>query len=195
MSAQTNYSFGMPYGCAGGIVDLAPYMINTFFNAENDGVMKFGRAVVDGTTAGKDVKLPTSTSDVFEGITVANRTTQMDLNGVANIFKNSPIGVMKYGNVYGKLATGVEPTYGAAVYVVVAGDDKGCFTTSSSSTLPINAKFVSAANNGVAMIELQQENVTPAQAYTLPTASASQLGGVKVGTGLKITDGVLSVDE
>lgn len=29
-------------------------------------------------------------------------------------------------------------------------------------------------------------------AYTLPTASATVLGGVKVGSGLKITDGVLS---
>ena len=30
--------------------------------------------------------------------------------------------------------------------------------------------------------------------YTLPTASASTLGGVKVGSGLTITDGVLSAD-
>lgn len=30
--------------------------------------------------------------------------------------------------------------------------------------------------------------------YTLPTASASTLGGVKVGSGLSITDGVLSAD-
>ena len=32
------------------------------------------------------------------------------------------------------------------------------------------------------------------EAYTLPTASASTLGGVKVGSGLTITDGVLSAD-
>ena len=30
--------------------------------------------------------------------------------------------------------------------------------------------------------------------YTLPTASASTLGGIKVGSGLTITDGVLSAD-
>lgn len=30
--------------------------------------------------------------------------------------------------------------------------------------------------------------------YTLPTASANILGGIKVGSGLTITDGVLSVD-
>ena len=32
------------------------------------------------------------------------------------------------------------------------------------------------------------------EGYTLPTASASTLGGVKVGSGLTITDGVLSAD-
>jgi len=36
------------------------------------------------------------------------------------------------------------------------------------------------------------ENVSP---YTLPTASADTLGGVKVGSRLTITDGVLSADE
>ena len=32
------------------------------------------------------------------------------------------------------------------------------------------------------------------EGYTLPAASASTLGGVKVGSGLTITDGVLSAD-
>ena len=31
--------------------------------------------------------------------------------------------------------------------------------------------------------------------YTLPTASADTLGGIKVGSGLTITDGVLSADD
>ena len=35
---------------------------------------------------------------------------------------------------------------------------------------------------------------TNAASPELPTASATTLGGIKVGTGLKITDGVLSVD-
>lgn len=35
---------------------------------------------------------------------------------------------------------------------------------------------------------------TNAASPELPTASATVLGGVKVGTGLKITNGVLSVD-
>lgn len=35
---------------------------------------------------------------------------------------------------------------------------------------------------------------TNADSPVLPTASATVLGGIKVGTGLKIEDGVLSVD-
>lgn len=36
---------------------------------------------------------------------------------------------------------------------------------------------------------------TGANNYTLPTATASTLGGVKIGTGIKVTDGTVSIDE
>lgn len=38
------------------------------------------------------------------------------------------------------------------------------------------------------------EGLSGGSEYTLPTASASTLGGVKVGSGLTITEGVLSAD-
>ena len=34
MSAQNKYGFSTPIGAAGGIVDLAPYAIDTFLNEE-----------------------------------------------------------------------------------------------------------------------------------------------------------------
>ena len=44
-------------------------------------------------------------------------------------------------------------------------------------------------------IEMLPDLVEGAESsYVLPTAAADTLGGVKVGTGLTITDGVLSVD-
>ena len=162
MSAQTSYNFATPYGAAGGIVDLAPYEIDTYINGENTGVMGFGMGVVDGTTAGIDVKLPTANTDVFEGVTVNNRTTEYDLDGNLHIVNKAAIGVMRYGRVYVQLADSVTPSFGGAVYLAYSGDDKGKFTTSSSSTMAINARFVSGANNGVAMIELQQPNVVDA---------------------------------
>jgi len=195
MSAQTTYKFGMPFGAAGGIVDLVPHAIDTFLNEDNTGVMKPGMAVVKGTAAGIGVKLPTANTDVFEGITVNDRTTEYDLDGNIRVMKGSALGVMRYGKIYGRLATGAAPAFGKPVYFKYSGDEKGCFTDSDSSTLPINARFVSGADNGVAMIELQQSNVVDANTtYTLPAATNSALGGVKVGSGLTVTaDGTLSV--
>lgn len=162
MSAQLSYNFGTPFGAAGGIVDLAPYEIDTYLNEEATGVMGFGMAAAQGTTAGTFVKLPAASTAVIEGITVNNRSTEYDLDGNLRIINKAAIGVMRYGRVYGKLATNVTPAFGDAVYVVYSGDDKGCFTTSSSSTIAINARFVSGASNGVAMIELQQPNIVDA---------------------------------
>lgn len=160
MSAQTSYNFHMSWGCAGGIFDLAPHAIDTFLNEEANGVLKGGMAVVKGTAAGKQVKLPTSTDDVFEGISVVNRTTEMErYSAVAPVLNNAAVGVMRYGKIYGRLAADVAPAFGQPVYVVVTGTEKGCFTTASSGAMAINARFVSEANNGVAVIELQQNNI------------------------------------
>ena len=49
MSAQTRYGYNPPIGLAGGIVDLAPYAIDTFTNEENSGVVKHGMGVIRGT--------------------------------------------------------------------------------------------------------------------------------------------------
>ncbi len=158
MSAQTTYKYNPAMGAAGGIYDLAPYAINTFLNKEATGTEMFGKAVVDSTTSGEAgtyVMLPTATNQTFRGIVTNNRTTEFDMEGKVVVRNKAAMGVMDYGRIFGRLATSVTPTFGAQVYVVVAGDDKGCFTTSSSSTMPINATFASEADNGVALIDLK----------------------------------------
>ena len=158
MSAQTTYRYNTPLGAAGGIVDLAPYAIDTFLNEENTGVMNFGIGVVQGATAGTGIKKPisTSTAAVFEGITTNNRTTEYDTEGAINIKKNAAVGVMRYGRIYGRVATNVTPTYGAAVYMIKSGDEAGYFTTSSDGTIAIKARFLGKfdANDMIAEIEL-----------------------------------------
>ena len=162
MSAQTVYKFGTQWGCAGGIFDLVPHAIDTFLNEEENGVMKFGVAVTAGTTAGSQVKLPAASTAVIEGITVNNRTTEYDLDGNIRIMKGAAMGVMRYGKIYVRLATGATPEFGDPAYVVYSDTEKGYFTDSSSSTIPINARFVSGADNGLAVIELQQANIVDA---------------------------------
>ena len=159
---QTSYSYNTPIGAAGGIVDLAPHYIYSFTNEENTGVMGFGLGVVKGTTAGSTVKLPVAGSGAgdFEGIVTNRRTTELDLEGALSLRKNCALGVMRYGTIYAVLAEGAEPAYGKAVYLVKSGDDAGKFTDSSSSTLAIKGRFLSGADNGVAIVELFNQSQT-----------------------------------
>lgn len=156
MSAQTRYGFSTPMGAAGGIFDLAPYQIDTFLNEEESGVMKFGMGVVQGSAPGVNIAKPTAaaTAEKFEGITTNNRTTEYDLEGKIHVRKGAAVGVMRYGKIYGRLANDVEPAYGDPVYMVKDGEDAGCFTKDAGSNIAIKGRFVSGADNGVAVIEL-----------------------------------------
>lgn len=153
MSAQTRYGYSTPMGHAGGIVDLAPYAIDSFIT-EAEGV-KFGMGVVKGTNPGHTVAIPDgSTAADFEGITVNNRTTEYDMDGKLHVRKGASVGVMRYGRIYGRVATGVEPAYGDTVYMIVSGEEAGCF--SNADGVAIKGRFLSGVDtlSGVAMIEL-----------------------------------------
>lgn len=158
MSAQLAYRYSTPIGAAGEIVDLAPYAIDTFKNEEENGDMTFGIAVVQGTDVGVQIKKPVSgsTAAVFEGIATNNFTTEYDLDGHIRILKGAPVGVMRYGRIYGRVADGVTPAYGDPVYFIKTGTEAGYFTTSSSGTVAVKGRFLGSvdAANRVAEIEL-----------------------------------------
>lgn len=153
---QLSYGYNTPMGAAGGISDLAPHYIASFINESVNGAMGFGMGVVTGTTAGATVKVPVAGSSAtdFEGIVTNRRTTELDLVGELSLRQKCTVGVMRYGVIWALLAEGADPAFGKAVYMVKSGDDAGKFTDSSSSTLAIKGRFVSGADNGVAMIEL-----------------------------------------
>lgn len=163
MSAQNRYGYKTPIGAAGGIVDIAPYAIDTFFNAEETGKMMFGMGVVQGDNPGKNIAIPATgaTAAKFDGITVNNRTTEYDVEGKLSLRKGASVGVMRYGRVYARVATGVEPAYGDAAYLVISGDDAGCFTnTSGANAIAVKARFlggVDATGAKVAIVELFNE--------------------------------------
>lgn len=153
---QLSYSYNTPMGAAGGIVDLAPHFIVSFTNEAATGAMGFGMGVVTGTNAGYGVKLPTNDSNAadFQGIVTNRRTTELDLEGNLSLRNKCALGVMRYGLIYALLADGATPEYGDAVYMVKSGADAGKFTDSSSSTIAIKGRFLSGADNGVAIVEL-----------------------------------------
>ena len=114
MSAQTRYGYATPIGAPGGIVDLAPYAIDTFLNDEENGVLKFGMGVVQGSKPGVNIALPAAgaTADKFEGIATNNRTTEYDMDGRVFVRKGVGVGVMRYGRIYVRVKTGDAPEYG-----------------------------------------------------------------------------------
>lgn len=170
MSAQLAYNFSTPLDVAGGIYDLAPYAIDTFLNEEDTGTMLFGIAVVQGTKPGINVKVPTSsaTAATIEGITTNNRTTEYDLEGKIHVKHGAAIGVMRYGRIYARIATGATPSYGDAVYVIPGGDEAGFVTDAADngesgadkvSYVAIKARFLGKndSTNQIALVELFNE--------------------------------------
>lgn len=156
MSAQTVYSFSTPIGQAGGIYDLSPYAVDAFTNEADNGVMKFGLGVVRGTKPGDNVNVPAAgaTAATFEGIVTNRRTSENAILGGVDLRKGCTLGVMRYGRIYGRLATDEAPAYGDPVYLVVSGDDAGCFAKTSTDNVAIKARFLSGASDGIALIEL-----------------------------------------
>ncbi len=196
MSAQTSYGFKTTAGAAGGIVDLAPYEINTFLNEENTGVMKFGYGVVRGTNA-NGCKLPTSasTADKFLGITTNNRSTEFDMEGNIHVLNKAAVGVMRYGRIYARVAANLTIAAGDKVYLIVSGTDAGKFTNDSSDGIEISGVFNGPADaHAIAPVTLF--NAPAPVDVTIPAATATKLGGVKVGTGLDVSaDGTISVHQ
>lgn len=157
MAVQLDYGFTIDKGVAGGKCDLS---FDTCVSrcAEGTGV-KCGLAVVTGTKGGVEVKVPTASTQKFEGIVVnGGANVEMDANGVATIADGRCISVMTHGKIWARLATDddeyVTVAYGDAVYVVASGAEAGCVTNSSTGTIATGAKFIGVGDNGIAPIAI-----------------------------------------
>lgn len=201
MSAQTRYGYATPIGAPGGIVDLAPYAIDTFLNDEENGVLKFGMGVVQGSKPGVNIALPAAgaTADKFEGIATNNRTTEYDMDGRVFVRKGVGVGVMRYGRIYVRVKEGDAPEYGDALLLIVNGDDAGCFTSTedSGNTIAVNGRFLGGVDNGVAPVELMREPVNGGTASGGGSAGATKLSDLTdVDLSTPATDGqVLKYDD
>ncbi len=136
MSAQTNYNLKMSHGVAGGLYDLSCHTVDTRTNEETDGKVRFGLGVVAGTAAGKQVKLPVAASAKkdFEGVVLNSHIHEQDYKGDVTLRANETVGVITDGKVYVRIAAGVEPSYGDALYLIKSGDEAGYFTNEAGDT-------------------------------------------------------------
>lgn len=121
--------------------------------------------------------------------TVFNQRTVTLTNAL--ITQLSKINIATYNistNTEGETRT-ILPIRDASGNIVFNGDTGGSIT---SNTLQL--EISSQANN---ILEVETDGLyVPNQSYTLPVATTSALGGVKIGSGVTITsDGALSVDE
>lgn len=156
MAAQLNYDWSTAKGLPGGKFDLADDVVNTRSNEEATGTLKFGHGVVAGASKGHSVKLPTATTDTFEGIVVnGSANVEHDLDGEVKIKKGTTVGVMKRGHIWARLASDVTaPEYGAKAYLVVTGTDAGCFTNTADGALDTGATFGNQYDDGIAVVIL-----------------------------------------
>lgn len=164
MGVQKTYSYATAKGVAGGIYDMYHYPVDSRFNEEATGKLHFGVGVVTGKVPGSSVALPTgeSTADNFEGVVINGFDRQQDLEGKLYVLNNQNIGVMRRGRVWVRLATGAAPAYGDALHMIVEGDEAGYFANEGGIAIP--GRFISAASNGVAPVEL----------YGVPAASGAE---------------------
>ena len=156
MAAQMNYNYSTPKGVAGSKADITMVdEVVTRMNEEADGTLKYGMVAMVGTTPGHNVKVANgATKAQIEGVVLCAANTEQDRDGKVVVRQNSSVGIMRKGHVWGRLANGVTPTYGATAYVVVTGDDAGTFTTASEGTVDMGATFGKYVDNGIAVVEL-----------------------------------------
>ncbi len=151
MAAQTKYGYATPSGVPGGLFDLAPYEVNTRTNEEEAGKLKFGHGAVVGASAGNGIKLPASTSDLFEGV-VVHKAHELGADNTVSIAKGEALSVIRVGKVWVRVDGDV--AVNDKVYLIASGDNAGCFTKTASGAIAINGRFVGASEDGIAPVVL-----------------------------------------
>lgn len=157
-----------------------------------------GIATLDSSGQVQSTQLPSYVDDVLEYANVAAFPT----TGVAGKIYVETTGNTTYrwsGTAYVKITSGeVSSVAGKTGVVTLTKSDVGLSnvdnTSDSTKNVASAAKLTTARTiNGVAFDGTQNISLPVPEAYSLPTASASVLGGIKVGTGLSISNSILSV--
>ena len=197
MAAQLDYSYSTPKGVAGGKFDIAYDEVVTRKNEEEDGVLKYGMAAMVGTAKGTGVKVPSdgATKAVIEGIVLRAANTEQDMKGKVVVRKNASVGILRKGHVWGRISQECDPEYRKTAYVIVDGDDAGCFTDQSAAysvyvkaeSGDSGAKEVVADTATPTTAQIKVSDATPASAGYVPAVGdyvvGKQLHGANVDIG------------
>lgn len=156
MAVQTSYGFSTSRGAPGGIYDLSPRAVNSRSAEEK---ILFGIGVVQGSTPGSNIIIPTedSTAADFEGVTVNGGTQEMDLEGKTVVKAGTSVSVMRHGRVWVRVEDDAKIAYGEDLYLITDGDSAGYFTNADSEAtkVAVAGKFIGGSGtDGIAPVEL-----------------------------------------
>lgn len=169
-AAQTAYHDQMATAAAGSLANASGYnFTDSAITAETGETgLEAGRAVVlrpvTAPRAGVNqyaASLPGADATASDIAGVAVRCSQMQSNALGNpcSFKGDMCTVARTGRsgarVWVLLADGAVPSPDGSVYIVPGGGDAGKFTSVSTGNLAVTSMiFRSAAENGIALVEL-----------------------------------------
>lgn len=119
--SQTSYNLYQDAAHVGLLYDNEPY---TMVNAAAEGAIPFGSAVVAGTDAEKQVKVPTATSQVFRGITIST-WAQEQIAGDGQYLDTDAVNIIKKGVVWVTVNQNV--LVDAPAFFIYTGADAGKF--------------------------------------------------------------------
>ena len=169
------------------------------------------KAKLDGIASGAgNYTLPTASSSVLGGVKIGNNISIS--NGAISISKDNVTSALGYTPPGTSVATTTSNGLMSAsdktkLDGIAVNANNYTLPTASSSTLG-GVKIGSniSVNNGV--ISISKDNITNAlgyvppsvsgggtSSYTLPTASSSTLGGVKIGSNISVNNGVISISK
>jgi len=163
MSGQLSYNYQPPLGIAGTLTDINNRSIDSFLNGEaNPYAMKYGMGVVQGNNPGKDVLIPTASSEaaIFEGIAMSNLTTQQTMDGKVLVRSGETIGVLRWGRAWARIVPGLTIDREDPVYLIITGLDAGYFTNvdGDADTISIKGTFTGKVGTGdIAEINLRNQ--------------------------------------
>lgn len=173
---QIDYNLTLTEGQEGLVTDLRP---NTIISKIAEGVVGFGRALVAGTDATSQVKIPSAAGQVFRGVSVG--TWAMERNSLLNAeyIDKSTVSVLRKGEIWVTVKGDV--VIDTQVYYYISGANAGLFTSAVTNTAQLlpGAVFTSSALDGeLATIEL-----------ILPLTNQSLLGGEILAVGASNVSG------
>lgn len=187
--SQLDYSENMPVANIGLVADLE-FAYKVSYAAE--GVVGYGVAVVAGTDAEKQIKVPTATGQKFRGVSISTwANEQLKATSEGEYKDKQAVNVLRKGRIWVRVNANI--TVDDPAYFVYTGADAGKFRNDNTDADRVpGGEFRSSANAGeLAVIEINLP--VAAEGQPIHQLGSQGYAGGSASFSLPIT-GVLATD-